>query len=102
MAIAESNVIDAVSGAMFCRFHEVDEVFEAGVAGKPVGQVLPLNFSNGRDFDMTFFEPVAATDFDMRSFPDAYTGGDFAAFDTCAEFFGKKHVRASDSWSVDC
>src|SRR5271170_1451213 len=94
VAIAESNIVDALPAAMLCGFQQVDQVLKSSVPGQAVVEVLPRNFSNRRDFDVASLQPVLSAHFDMGDFPDAHTGRYCAALDEGAEFLGEEHKLA--------
>jgi hypothetical protein len=79
---------------VFRGFHQVDQVVEPSVSGEFVGQIVPRNLANGRDFDLAFLHSVVASHFYMGSLPDAHADGHFAALDAGAEFPGEVHVVA--------
>jgi len=81
--------------AVFRRFHHIDQVFESGVSGQTVVELLPANLANGRDFDVAFLETILPANLYMRLLPNADAASNFAALDAGAEFFGEKHVAAS-------
>jgi hypothetical protein len=51
---SESNVVDVLSRTVFRGLHHVNETIKAGVSSQLVGEILPANFSNRPDFDLTF------------------------------------------------
>jgi hypothetical protein len=89
---SESNVVDVLSRTVFRGFHHVNEIIKTRISGQPVGEILPGNFANRADFDLTILEPVAAARFDAGSFPNADAAGHLTALHACTEFSGKKHV----------
>jgi hypothetical protein len=88
----EPNQVHLVALAVFCDPEQIIHAVESRFTGQVVRDVADRHWRQRIHHDMAVVHPIAASDFHVRTRPDANAASDSAAPDSCPEPSGKYHA----------